>query len=253
MAWYAINTADFIMVQTERQRELLKDNFDRTGTVIKNPVAVSDDARRRWIKREEREFVLWVGRSDTFHKRPLLALDLARSCRELDVVMIVNRTNREVFEAIQRDRPANVRIVEHVPHDEIWDYYRRARVFISTSAYEGFPNTFLQAAVCGAPVVSLNVDPEEILASRGCGLLADGDFVRFVDYVKALWGNQALAESYANTFYEYVCDHHDLDVQVRRFESMLSRVIAAPAASVVPGCRRKPFSRFVARTEQSST
>lgn len=247
MAWYAVNTADYIMVQTERQRTLLERNFNRTGTLIHNPVPIPVDARQSWPRRTAREFVLWIGRSDTFHKRPLLVLDLARACPHVEFMMIVNRTNPGVFESLQREKPSNLTIVERVPHHEMAEYYRRARLMISTSAYEGFPNTFLQAAVAGVPVVSLNVDPEDILAGRECGICAGGDFTRFVQAVSALWSDNILSESYAEAFFNYVVDNHGLERQILRFEDLLGQAISGQAAMHTPGCWRRPFSRFLPR------
>lgn len=250
MAWYAVSTADYVMVQSERQRRLLAENFNRTGTLIHNPVSVPADARQHWPHREAREFVLWIGRSDTFHKRPLLVLDLARACPHIKFMMVVNKTNPSVFETLQRDRPPNVTIIERVPHHEIWEYYRRARMLISTSAYEGFPNTFLQAAVAGVPVVSLNVDPEDILVKKGCGVFAGGDFELFVQAVGALWSDNALADRYAEAFFNYVVDNHGLERQMLRFEALLGQAVTTQDGVSGPGCWRRPFSRFLPRTSQ---
>lgn len=250
MAWYAVSTADYVMIQSERQRRLLAENFNRTGTLIHNPVSVPADARQYWPHREAREFVLWIGRSDTFHKRPLLVLDLARACPHIKFMMVVNKTNPSVFETLQRDRPPNVTIIERVPHHEIWEYYRRARMLISTSAYEGFPNTFLQAAVAGVLVVSLNVDPEDILVEKGCGVFAAGDFELFVKAVGALWSDNALAGRYAEAFFNYVVDNHGLERQMLRFEALLRQAVTTQDGVSAPGCWRRPFSRFLPRKSQ---
>jgi len=248
MAWYAVSTADYVMVQSERQRLLLAANFNRTGTLIHNPVSVPADARQHWPRREAREFVLWIGRSDTFHKRPLLVLDLARACPHIKFMMVANRTNQSVFETLQRDRPPNVTIIECVPHHQIGDYYRRARMLISTSAYEGFPNTFLQAAVAGVPVVSLNVDPEDILVEKGCGIFADGDFELFIKSVRSLYSNNALADRYAEVFFNYVFENHSLESQAIRLEALLEQVYAKHT-SAPPACWHRPFSRFLPRPD----
>lgn len=247
MGWYAINTADYIFVQTERQRKLLKQNFSRDGAIVRNPVEVTAEARLTWLSRDARKFVLWVGRSDTFHKRPQLLLDVARRCPDMQFLMILNKTNAGVFDTIQRQRPGNVTIIERVKHHEIWEFYRRARVFVSTSAYEGFPNTFLQAAVSGVPVMSLSVDPEEIFAVHHCGICSNDDFEGFVQSVRELWANEEMAEDYARKFFEYVLSHHSLSVQSERFEVLLDDVVAAPLCDSGPGCWYKPFTRFVQR------
>ncbi len=249
MAHYALENADQVFVQTESQLRALESRFGRRGKLIRNPVDISADDPARWPVRDRRDLVLWIGRSDTFHKRPLLFLELALRCPDLTFLMILNKTHADVFDAVQAERPPNLTIIERVPHRDIWDYYRRARVFVSTSAYEGFPNTFLQCAVAGVPVASLAVDPEDILTRHGCGLLADGSLETLERDVRALWSDTALAERHALTFHRFTLAHHGFQGQVERFESLMQEVIAAPLRATPLPWWRRPFNRFVRRTE----
>lgn len=47
-----------------------------------------------------------------------------------------------------------VRFRGYVPHEQLPDVYRSARVFIQPSFFEGMSNTVLEAMACGLPVVS---------------------------------------------------------------------------------------------------
>jgi glycosyltransferase involved in cell wall biosynthesis len=248
MAWYAITTADVVMVQTERQVDLLRQNFDRPSALVRNPVPVKESDRESWKPGNERDYVLWVGRSESFNKRPLMVLDLARMCPEISFLLIVNRKDETVSKRLFDERPENVAILEHVPHAQIWDYFRNARVFINTSLFEGFPNTFLQAAVSGAAVASLCVDPESVLSKKGCGLCAHGDFHQFITDVQRLWSDNELARGYAETFYEYAAANHRLEKQVAAFEALLERVVSAPEKRPL-GCWTRSLSRFVGKPE----
>jgi len=249
MAHYALENADHVFVQTESQLRALAHRFGRRGELIRNPVDITADDPSRWPARGARDLVLWIGRSDTFHKQPLLMLELAKRCPDLPVLMILNKTHADVFDKVLAERPANLTVVERVPHREIWDYYRRARVFVSTSAYEGFPNTFLQCAVAGVPVASLVVDPEGILSRHGCGLLADGSLEALERQVRALWSDAALAERHALAFHRYALAHHGLDSQVERFEALLKAVVDAPPPLPPLPWWRRPARRMLRRTE----
>ena len=248
MAHFALENADHIFVQTECQQQLLSERFGRHGEIVRNPVRISPSDPERWPERGARDTIIWIGRSDTFHKRPLLFLELARRCPELPFVMIVNKTDADVFDTLLRDRPDNLTIIEQVPHREIWEHYRQARVFVSTSVYEGFPNTFLQCAVAGVPVASLQGDPEGILAGRGCGLLAEGSMDRLADNVRTLWADQDLAESYSSTFHCYTLKYHSLDSQVAHFDSLLRQAIDTPLRHPPIPWWKAPFQRFARRT-----
>ena len=62
-----------------------------------------------------------------------------------------------------------MKVVGFVKPSEVIEYFKAASVFINTSTSEGFPNTFLQAWQCEVPVVSLAVDPNEVITEYGLG------------------------------------------------------------------------------------
>jgi glycosyltransferase involved in cell wall biosynthesis len=249
MAHYVLTNADQVFVQTESQLRTLEERFGRHGGLVRNPIDISIDDPARWPARRERDLILWIGRSDTFNKRPLLLLELARRCPDLPFLMILNKAHADVFDAVLAQKPSNLTVIERVPHRDIWDYYRRARIFVSTSTYEGFPNTFLQCAVTGVPVVSLTVDPGEILTNHGCGLLANDSLDSLERHVRHLWSDMELAERQALAFHNYVIAHHGLDSQVERFESLLREVISQRTGPTWRFRWGKPWRRFISRNE----
>jgi hypothetical protein len=245
MGHFAIENADYISVQTEAQQQLLLNRFGREGTVIRNPVKIKKNDLISWPLRDKREFILWIGRSENFHKRPRLFLELARRCPDLQFFMVMNKSDADVFDDVICGRSSNIEIIEQVPHSEIWGYYRRARLFVSTAACEGFPNTFLQCAVAGVPVASLEVDPDGILSKKGCGMFAEGSLERLEKQVRALWSDAELAENFAMTFHRYALEHHNMESQVAQFESLLDRVLEQPVPIPRLPWWRKPHKRFV--------
>ncbi|MFV0530342.1 MAG: glycosyltransferase family 4 protein [Flavobacteriales bacterium] len=57
---------------------------------------------------------------------------------------------------------------------DIQKYYYESSLYVSTSRYEGFPLTFLEAQACGLPIVSFDCStgPSEIIKDNEDGLLA---------------------------------------------------------------------------------
>lgn len=232
---YALAHADRIVVQTEAQREALRQHFGRDAVLVRNPVHVSADDPQRWLPRAQREFMLWIGRADDFNKRPAFFLDLARDCPDLQFVMIASRSDDAVFRALEQACPPNLRILEHVPAHDIWDWLRRARVLVNTSKFEGFPNTFLQSAVMGVPIVSLEVDPDGMLARHGCGVCAAGKNRTMKEAVERLCRDNALADTLAIASHHYALERHEAQGRIAEFEACISEMAAQDAA---PACLR---------------
>ena len=79
-----------------------------------------------------------------------------------------------MYEEVARNADAVANLVFHgrVAYQSMSDYYARARVFVNTSASEGFPNSFLQAWARGTPVISF-FDPDGLIRREGLGHAAD--------------------------------------------------------------------------------
>lgn len=237
---YSLARADRIVVQTESQQEALRERFGREGVLIRNPVHVAPEDPARWLPRAQREHVLWIGRAEDFNKRPMLFLELARDLPELRFVMIAGRSDEAVFSALVRVCPPNLRILEHVPAHEIWDWLRRARAFVNTSKFEGFPNTFLQSAVTGVPIVSLEVDPDGMLTRHGCGICTQGDPGAMRAALKMLTSDPARADALALACHRHVLERHEAGARIAEFEACLEAGLRAAPAELprLSGLRR---------------
>jgi hypothetical protein len=220
---YALTRADCLLVQTARQQRLLKERFGRDSRLIRNPIVLDDDGRTDDPDPPRRDYALWIGRSDTHHKRPALCLELARRCPEIRFLMILNRRYPEVFEDIVSRRPSNVEIVERVPHREMGRYFRGARAFVSTSSAgaEGFPNTFLQAGKYGVPVVSLEADPDGLCSMHQCGLAAGGDLDRQTEDLRRVWRDATVAGGLARRMTAYLWEHHEAEGRIDELAAAL--------------------------------
>jgi glycosyltransferase involved in cell wall biosynthesis len=242
---YALRQATGIVAQTAAQQALLAERFGREATVIRNPFAVPMAADGDLGRRSQ---VLWIGRADTFSKRADLAIELARQCPQLPFHLVMNRRNPRVYESLLQGLPNNVTLSDYVPYREIDQRFRTARCLLNTSDAEGFPNTFLQAAGFGVPIVSLRVDPDQMLSRHGCGCVMGGDLSRTAEQLRA-WSQDTLEYRHAAAAgAQFVARFHDRDDRSRELEQMMQGMIAAQRRSVDHSAPRRS-----AQTAQGSS
>lgn len=213
-----------VVVQTEYQKQLLKQRFGRDGIVICNPIDLDTFAQHP-LPELPSQYVLWVGRSDTTNKRPHLCLEIAEQLPEVSFVMVMSNTQGHVHEQILAQRPANVTIMDHVPTSEFERLYLNASCFLNTSSYEGFPNTFLLAGKYSVPVVSLKVDPDSILSRCVGGLVAGDDMTRLVQMVETCWNDQPTRNQFGNNLCEYVQSHHNAKVTTQQLADLITKLM----------------------------
>jgi glycosyltransferase involved in cell wall biosynthesis len=224
---FGIRRADLIVSQSEAQRAMLAAHHGRDSRVLPPAHDVPDEAE---VRRAERDIVLWVGRCDPT-KRPEAFLDLARRIPGERFVMVapVVPGGSAYFEDV-RDRATALPNVEHVafvPFREIDAYFRRAKAYVLTSGFEGFPNTFVQAAKNGTPILSLDFNPDGFLDRHECGGCARGDLDRLHDMLTTLLRDRVAWERQSGNAWRYARAHHGLDAVVQQFGTLLVELAAA--------------------------
>lgn len=160
----ALENMSDVVAQTEYQAAQLDHHWDISAPVVPNgyPSASVVDTH------EIREYFLWVGRIDEEQKRPHLFLDIARDHPEQTFVLVGPADGHTEYTEQVQYRAAelnNVTYTGPVAPDEIHEYYQKAIALVNTSAFEGFPNTFLEAWRYATPVVSLSLDPGRFLTA----------------------------------------------------------------------------------------
>lgn len=153
---------------------------------------------------------LWVSRCVGL-KRPDLFLDLAEALPTARFVMIMPTEDQALFEKIceRAMRISNVQFLPGVPYREVQAYFDRAHVFVNTSDFEGFPNSFIQMGQGRGTILSLRVDPDGVLADFGAGRCAEGDWETFVEDARELVGDAETRAALQRRCEQFVAEWHD--------------------------------------------
>jgi len=196
---YAIESADDVVVQTTQQQGWLKSRFGREGFLLGNPFDFTtwNDALKQTtalpasigVPESYAPYMLWVGRPDRFHKRPLEFMEAARACPEIRFLMILNRGDEALYDQVAKQRPKNVLIVDHVPFKQMPAIFKHAAAFVLTGTveHEGLPNVVLQAAASGVPVLGLDYAPQQFVEANAAEV--SGSLENLIQRMKSIWEN----------------------------------------------------------------
>jgi glycosyltransferase involved in cell wall biosynthesis len=207
----ALRLSDGIIVQHDAQARLLAAQGIRAGYV--RPCA------QRMPEEEgaTRRFVLWVARCERW-KRPRVFVELARAFPSVRFVMVCPAAANDpgYLDEITAAAAAapNLELRGIVPYHEVERLFGVALVFVNTSQSEGFPNTFVQAWKHGTPVLSLEVDPDGIIARHDLGSVCGGDVRQMRRELGALLADEEARRNRSRNASAYARAHHDVRAQI---------------------------------------
>ena len=215
---YGLLNANKIVTQNKEHKELLLQNHAINADILKNAFEIKNN------QPHEKKNILWVGRFESW-KNPVFFLNLAKTVSTHNFTMIcpANENNKQEWKAFQKKtlRIPNLTFIEQVPFSEIQSYFNEAQIFINTSDFEGFPNTFLQAAQAKTPIISLNVNPDNFLNEYNCGIFCNNDFDSMVEQTKKLLNNKQELQLKGENCYRYLKKNHDINVIGKQLEEII--------------------------------
>jgi len=217
--------ADAYIAQNGYQLTEIRKRFpNKPAIVLHNPFQQRSDMPL--LPRETRGYVAWLGVFQPQKNLPLLAKvaaalpDIAFHIGgKLEVVMNDGAT----LAAIERLKSLpNVNFVGYLGRADVPAFLSHAILLLSTSHYEGFSNTFLEAWSTGTPLVApIRVDPDGLIAKEGLGC-AVSEEAEIVGAVRSLI-DLPLADysTLSARCKNYVRNAHDPEFLARRFVDFL--------------------------------
>lgn len=215
---YGLRRANLIAAQGIKQVALLKKHYQLSSAPVNMAVELPG-LDRNVVKDID---ILWVNNLRDF-KRPDLVVKLAAMLPEYKVTMIGGAVPgcevlyREI-ESQAGDLP-NLDFLGSVSYHKVNGYFSRARLFVNTSDWEGFPNSFLQAWARGAPVVSF-FDPDDLIANEGLGAVP-ADLPNMVAAVQDLLQDEGKRATVAQSSRKLVLENYAPDAVARRYEELI--------------------------------
>ena len=229
---YGLKAADRVIVQTRRQREMLRDGFARESILIPMPCPgpLADDYDSHGQERDQSRHVLWIGRICE-QKRPDRLLDIAAACPGMSFDLVGPTVGTEYSLAVCERAKSLPNVTVHGPamRDGVSEFYKKDRIMFCTSDFEGFPNTFLEAWSYGLPIVS-TFDPDNLISGNEMGIVAQTQ-QGLVDGIRMLLGDSQRWERASQAARRYYAENHTVDSVMPKFEAIFQEVVSGRATA----------------------
>ena len=224
---YGARNATAIVVQTQQQADLLEQSYGRIADEL---IPNFHPQPNEIIDKSGPLTVTWIANLKPL-KRPDAFVRLAQRFTnqpEIRFIMVGASAPRTASTAWQDSlmqsiaATSNLEYRGQLRHDEVNELLARSHIFVNTSTHEGFPNTFIQAWLREAAVVSLHVDPDGVLEREATGIAAQTESGLEAAVRSLIDDPQSLA-GYAKRGRDHALAKHSLDNALRLAELIQAR------------------------------
>lgn len=207
---YGIRNANYIIGQTNDQNNLLKTHYRRECDLLVPNFHPKPKSR---IEKHYPIKILWIANIKPL-KNPEIFIDLASKFQSSSNVrfIMIGRPGNTRYQKKLDQRIKGLNKFEYkgeLSQDKVNDLLCHSHIFVNTSRYEGFPNTFIQAWMRKVPVVSLYLDQDDVIKKEKIGFHSRS-FNQMVLDVEALIKDDKLRKSMGEKARQYALKNHSL-------------------------------------------
>ena len=181
---FVVRHADAVIVPGNFLKKIVEGWDAKSEKVINIPNAISplhtasDPMMEEGIRFEERKYIIfavgrlvpWKGIDDIIAALP----KVREKIQDAMLTIVGDGPERERLKgvALEHGVAGIVDFPGSMPHTKLHNYWRRAKVFVLVSGFEGFPHLVLEAWAAGVPVVASDIPAiRDIIINRETGIL----------------------------------------------------------------------------------
>jgi glycosyltransferase involved in cell wall biosynthesis len=217
---YGIRKAKYVIVQTSYQKEILKQQFNRNGIVIKSGHPRPDPVNRNLPWK-----ILWIGSIKPV-KQPELFIELAELCCDLNCEFIMAgqiidaEYGKNILNII--NTMPNLRYAGVIPFQDSQRFISQSHILVNTTRkdYEGLPNAFVQAWLAGTITVSLESDPDGVIEKHELGIRA-GNVEKMSEFIRQLTQDPSIWNGLSKHAEDFAKDNYSIESITDQLEKLI--------------------------------
>ncbi|MBW3466350.1 glycosyltransferase family 4 protein [Arthrospiribacter ruber] len=174
----------------------------------------------------DRPFIVWIS-SIKASKRPEAFIELAKSCRELELdFLMIGPIQQQAYEKpiYEASKMPNFHYLGSKNPDEVNGVLSKAYLLINTCEPEGFGNNFIQAWMFGCPSISLSFDPDGIIEKQQLGFVSGTEKQMEAD-VRKLYHNETLRNEMGDMAKLYAQENFSQEGLAKEVEAFLLEIL----------------------------
>ena len=215
---WLLHKADIVLVQHEGQKSILEKRGIKSR-VFPNLIELSQFPFSSNPVQKDFIYVGWLSKRKGFRK----FFEVIRKCPSQTFKVIgppCDKVGFAFYKELQLFK--NVTLYGQLSHSDVLYHMVNSKALISTSQMEGFPNVFIEAWSCGIPVLSLYVDPGNVIRDNGLGTVARGNVD---ELLKAIKGYKSSFE-FSNKARKYIESTHGLsEEKIKEIDSLFKELL----------------------------
>ncbi|MBF0199352.1 MAG: glycosyltransferase, partial [Planctomycetes bacterium] len=210
MGWLYKNAYALTVQSKDQDNSFLRHRNIKSKGLVKNLFIAPPPP----VEQTERNTILWIGRCDPI-KRCELFLDLAEAHPDYSFTMICQPSlHKDYWQEISSRAQAlpQLKLIESLPREQIAELYNRTQVLVITSQSEGYSNVMMEACFHQCPLLTLNVNPDNIIQRFELGFsFPDTQFGEFSQTLDKMIKDPKSRKQMGQNGQEYIMKNHHPD------------------------------------------
>ena len=226
---FLLRKSDLIIVQHQGQKNILEKKGIKSY-IFTNLIEIPKSSLLSNSFQNDFVYIGWLAKRKGFPE----FFEIVKKCPTKNFKVIGSPSDKQGHEFYKKLKEfTNVTLLGKLDHDNVLENIMNSYALINTSPMEGFPNIFIEAWACGIPVLSLYVDPGDVIKKENLGIVAYGNQEKLVE---AIANNENTME-FAKKAKDYVVRNHILNEdKIKEISFLFTEV-----------CNKKPMNRTVAK------